>query len=563
MKASFSLAIVCFWVTTSGAATPAEELLRFVPPDVSFCVVVRDLREHAAALRESPFVQTFRASRLGIALRATPEVRQLEKAEEFLEKKLGISLDKLRDDILGDAVVIAYRPGPGGKSEQEQGLVLIRARDSQPLAQLVERLNKSLKEVSEVEHDGFKYSRRVENDEVNFLHLRGRLLVFSGQETILREALSLEKKLPAEQPSPVGKAIEELGAQRSFAAVWVNPRSFDSELDARLKKMATPEEKAFLGTFLSCWKALDGAAFTLTLTKELEMGLAVRGRAEALPPAVRRYLEASSSASDLWARFSEDALLALGGRAPADALLAMLGSFQTREAFETTKDDLNRGLGALLGGDVVGGVLPHVGPDWGFAITAPPTSEKKWFPSMLFALRVGPGRGGVPVDRSIVSALHSYAFLAVLAYNKMRKDPLLLKTEEQDRLEIRYLTNNAGREMGLEPAFGLCEGYLVIASSPASLKRFAVAVPPKVKPTETPLLRLSLKHLREYLTERRAPLTTYLAEQHQTTAQQVGRHLDDLVTVLGLFDRVELTQKTTTGQVGFALRLRPAQPLRK
>src|SRR5262249_36130899 len=268
------------------------------------------------------------------------DLQHLEKAEQFLEKKFGISLDRLRDDVLGDAVVFAYRPGPSGKAEQEQGLLLVRAREAGPLADLVERLNKTLKGLTPVEHDGMKYVRRVEGEEVNFLHLRGPVLVFSGQEAMLREALAVEKKTPAEQKSAVGRSLEELGAARSLAALWVNPRSFDAELEARWKN-AVAEEKAFLGTFLSCWRAIDAAAYALSLTRDFERGLAGRGGPEALPKAVRRFLDEAAEPADLWARFSEDALLAVAARTPAAALLGFFGAFQGKEAFEQTQADLN------------------------------------------------------------------------------------------------------------------------------------------------------------------------------------------------------------------------------
>src|SRR5207244_9150509 len=119
------------------------------------------------------------------------------------------------------------------------------------------------------------------------------------QEGMLREALALEKKTPASQESAVGKSLRQLGAGRSLASLWFNPRAFDAELAARLDK-AAGDEKAFLKTFVACWKALDVAAFTMSLNRDLEFGLALRGRPEALPPAVRRFLDELSGPADLW-----------------------------------------------------------------------------------------------------------------------------------------------------------------------------------------------------------------------------------------------------------------------
>jgi len=562
MKAPFSLVLVSLFTVVAqplrAAPTPTEELLRFVPPDVSFCLVLRDLRGHSAALKQSPFVQSVRRP-FGV------ELQQLEQAEKMIEKLLGVSLDSLRDDILGDAVVFAYRPGPPGKPDQEQGLILVRAREAQPLAQLVERMNKMVKEVREVEHDGFKYARRVEGNEVNFLHLRDRVLVFSGQEALLREALALEKRTTAEQQSAIGRSLEEMGGARSLAALWVNPRSFDTELEGRWKNAGGAEEKAFLGTFLSCWRAIDTAVYTVSLTKDLELGLTVRGRPEALPKAVRHFFDESAEPADLWARFSDNALLAVGARTPAAALLSFFGAFQGKEAFEQAQEVLNRRLATALGRkDLMNDVLPHVGPDWGLSICAPQEGDKGWFPSMLFALRVAAGKGAPPIDRALIRQLDAIASFAIFGFNaKLGKDPLVSQVITDGGLEIFSFGNTASQAMGLQPAFGLCDGYLVIASTPETLKRFAAAKPSRSKLAETPLVRISFKHLREYLKSRRQTLTTMLAEQHGQTPQQVGKHLDQLVAGLGLFDRLELTQKTSPGQVGFTLRLRPTEPLRK
>jgi hypothetical protein len=551
------------------APLPADELLRYVPRDVTFCMVLRDLRSHREALNNSPFADHLRRSPLGKALTASPQFASLLKTEQSLEKMLGVSLEKVRDEVLSESMVFAYRQGPPGKPEQEQGLVLLRAKEAKPLADLVDGLNaflKSqgmLKEVREVEHGGFKYQRRVEGDEVNFLCLRGPVLIFSGQESLLREALALEKNTPMAQEAPVTKSLRQLGADRALLSAWINPRAFDAELAARVEKSAGAE-KAFHKTFADCWKALDGAALTLSLTRELEMGLALRGRPESLPPEVRRLLEDASGRADLWARFPDDALLNLAARTPAPSLLAFLGAFQTKRSFESMLKGLNDSLGTLLGGrDVAKDVLPHVGPDWGVSVSAPLPSEKGWFPSAFFALRVAAGDNSDPVDKALVDLLKFHVRAAVMAHNKVRKDPLAWKTARHERLEMTYLASGPGLAMGLQPAFGLCDGYLVIASTPETFRRFAAAPRSAGKETEVPLLRLSFTALRQYLKDQRQPLASAIAEQHQQTPERVSEQMEGIAAVLGLFDRLELTQRTIPGQVMFTLRLRPSHPLRK
>src|SRR5438445_10895592 len=94
------------------AATPREELLRYVPEDVAFCLVIQDLRGHAADLAASPFATTFKGTSLAASFSASEDMRKLLDAEKFLHATLMIDPVKLRDEILGDALVPAYRPGP-------------------------------------------------------------------------------------------------------------------------------------------------------------------------------------------------------------------------------------------------------------------------------------------------------------------------------------------------------------------------------------------------------------------------------------------------------------------
>lgn len=573
-RVCFCCLLVSLWLAlpapAPAATAAAEELLRFVPADTTFCLVVRDLRGHAAALANSPLAEAVRRSPLAMMVRAAPELKDIGKADRFLEKVLRLTWEQLRDDILGDAIVFAYRGGPPGKPEAEEGMFLVRARDPKQLAALVERLNAfqkesgDLKTLEERTHDGVKYFRRVEGKGQNFYCLRGPVLIFSEQEALLKQALTQEGKGQAGQESALGRQLRLLGADRTLAALLLNPRAFDAALEAKLAR-ARGSEEAFLKTFLSCWKALEGIALTLGLGAELELGIAVRARPEALPAAVRRFVEEAALRSDLWNRFPDNALLALGMRSSGTALVELLAAFQTKAAFETLQEELNRGPGAALEGkDVVAEVLPSIGPDWGLCVTAPPREDKRWFPAVVFALRVGPGGNkAAPVDRAVINALRSYALFAVIGHNKTRKDVLSLKRLSEDRREIHYLSSSRGQASGLQPSFGLCDGYLVLASSPETFRRFATVNAAPASTGEVPLLRLSVKDLRHYLADRRGPLTAALAEQHRLAPEEVARRLDGLLAALRYFDRVEVVQKTAAGQATLTLRLRTSLPLRK
>src|SRR5712691_7819433 len=219
-----SLLVLVFFivpVAVARAATPADELLRLVPEDVGFCLVVQDLRTHSAAFLQSPFFR--RLSETGFGPAGAPELAKLADVEKEFKKHLNLDWARLRDDVFGDAVVFAYRPGPPGKPDAEQGLVLVRARDAKLLADLVERLNTlqkssgDLKEVEEREHQGLKYVRRVEKKQESFYYLKGPVLACSSQEKTLRQAIELDQTASVNEEPPIARQMRLLGVERGLA----------------------------------------------------------------------------------------------------------------------------------------------------------------------------------------------------------------------------------------------------------------------------------------------------------------------------------------------------------
>jgi hypothetical protein len=272
------------------AATPRQELLGYVPDDVAFCLVIQDLRDHSAALEQSPFMKDLAKSPFVQALLQSEDLKKLVKVDEFLRENLGIDSAKLRDEILGDALAFAYRPGPPGKPDAEQGLFLVRARDQQLLGESIDRLNElqrksgDLVELKELKHNDVSYYRRVERKreknkeerkETNFYLLNGPILLFTSQEAILHDAIDHGRETTSDKESEVAKQLRLSHAEKSLAALWINPRAFDAELD-RKAKVAPPGEAAVLKNFQTYWKALDSMVLSADPEKDFSLKLSSR-----------------------------------------------------------------------------------------------------------------------------------------------------------------------------------------------------------------------------------------------------------------------------------------------
>jgi hypothetical protein len=554
-------------------AAPVDEVLRLVPDDVAFCLLVQDLRGHFAAMRESPFAERFNGSKLGQLLRGAPEMQRLAEVRRLFREHLQVDLAELRDDILGDAVALAYRPGPPGQPDQEQNLLVLQARDPALLARLVQRLNQlqkasgELRELEQRTHLGTDYICRVRANEGNeFYFLRGPRLVYTGQEAMLRRVIELDQQAPpvAQTAPPLARQLRQLGADRGLAALWLNPRAFDAELQEKVRA-AQGGEAVFLKSFAGCWQALAGAALYLNPGRDVELGLALAGRPQELPPALRRYLNTAAQPSDLWTAFPDDALFAFASRADAVALVDFLGDFLAPQARQEIRDQVDKVASAALGRDVYRDVLPHLGPDWGGCILAPDPADKNWFPHAVLAVRVRNDDRRPALDQSLWTAMNSLAILAVLDHNSKQPHKLAIRSRLQGQVEVKSLVHDKFPP-GFEPAFALKEGYLLLASSPEAIQRFHPGRTPSPRVAEggeVPLARCSLAGLRSYLRDRRHVLLAYQAENKQAEPTQAARQLDNLQAILELFDGMELVQRPQAGQFTLVWRLRPAAALRK
>jgi hypothetical protein len=551
-------------------AAPVDELLRFVPADVAFCCVLRDLRAHSATLLSSPFAREVRKTALYASLANAPELAQVAKAEKFFEKHLGLTFAQLRDDVLGDAVVLAYRPGPPGKPDQEQGLLLVRARTAKVLADLADRINRAqkdsgeLKELSEREHKGVKYVRRVEKKgdrtEENFYLLRGPVLAFSAQESFLRQAIERDKALAKDAEPPLLARLGELGLRDCPLALAINPRAFDPHQAAREGK-PDAGTKAFEGV----WKAMQGVGLGVRLGKDVSLTVAVRLKLDDLPAPARRSVERARQASELWQQFPSDALFAVAGRTDFVALFDFLASFMSPDSRKSFQADLHRTVGAALGKDVLGELLPAIGPDWGLCVTAPPADAKTWAPRALAALRISarPAGDGNPADEALLSAIHSWAVLAVLAHNKQHPNRAIrLRSAVVGGVKVKYLAGVEAFPPGVEPAVALKGGYLLLGSSPDAIRDFGASAT-TIPAGTVPLVRVSFRAWRSYLKDRRDDLASFLAAREKSSRAAALAKLDGLRDSLTLIDAVELRQKVEGGVVALTLAVRPAFALKK
>jgi hypothetical protein len=555
------------------AASPRAELLRLVPEDVGFCLLIEDLRGHGNALANSPFLRQFLTSTVGSKVMHAEETQKLSFIDAFLEQNFHLTATQLRDEILGDALVLAYRPGPVQQPEQEQGLLLVRARNPKLLADLIQRLNElqksagDLQELEERSYHALKYYRRDEKKGIKrgdtFYYLHGPVLAFANQEQLLHQVMELDLRAPSEEESPVGRQFELMGVVKPLAALWINPRAFEPALQ---QKAAAAEgaQAASLKTLLVYWKALEGIAISVTLQEDFGLSLAVRARTDQLPASARRFLSTAARRTDLWDSVPKNAMLAGAGRTDVAALVEVLGEFMAEETRKSVQTAVEGSVGAIFGKDLVKDVLPELGPDWMFYAAPAPADDPNWFPHCVAAVRVGPGKGDMPAGLTLWNALNSLATLAVFHWNGGHPGAFRLNSTLQDKVEVKYLVNDESFPPGLQPALAWKAGHLVLASSPRAILAFNPAAPraDTAPRAEVPLLRLSLRDLTRFIKERKEALTPYISKKNHLEPEVVAQGLTTFINALELFDTVEIIQRGDPGRVILSLRIKTTQPLK-
>lgn len=566
-----AITVLASCLTRANGATPRDELLRFVPSTAGFCIIVHDLRGHVARVSDSPLVKQLPDSPLGPALAQAKEVQKLFQIAGQFQLLFGMSIEDVRDKVLGDAVIFVYQPGPMDAPDEEQGLLMIRAQSAESIRRLLERVNElqrqsgELKELEERSHRGIKYIRRVESAKSTYYHLRGPVLLVSGQESFLKSALETEQTLGEGVAPPLVQRLTEMGVDSALLTVWVNPRGFDGALDHQLiraeeEQADRPNHLAFLQTFVRLWKAIDGVAVAFHLEDDVALSLALKVKEDELPAGLQKFISGLGKPSILWQTVPEDAIMAAGGRIDLPALLEMIEAFLPEGARKDFRRELQRTFGDPLGLNAVEEVLPAVGPDWIFFVAPPPAESRQWVPQGVFAVRLSEGKGDTPVDRTIFDILNGVVQLGIVAHNVKNPDETIVyRRTKKDSQDIRYLESDKLFPTGLQPAIALQDGFLIVASSPDVIRNYTSLLK-KLVPGKDDSARLgwiSFRALQSYIQARMDPLAEEIARTHNLTVPEARRRLLAVFAGLHLLDQLELRFHTPPGKAILRLSLKP------
>lgn len=561
-RRSTALAVIVAWFTAVGAAVPApkDELLRLVPADVGFVAALQDLRGEWGRIQASPFARRFLQTAAGREFLASTDWAKLADQEKSLVQDVGLTWPRLRDDVLGDAVVFVYRP------EGDEGLVLAWARDPTAATLMFERLDATqfksgkLLEVNTRQHSGRPYKHRRRKDEPNeFQFQHGRLIAFGSGESLLKHVIDgLDK--PASLPSSVASQFRTLGVDSATLVWWVNPRAFDKAINEKVRTAIGPAA-AIVAALALHWRALDGFAAFIDVNADVRGGVAIAARVDALPAPTRAFLREAAQPSTLAEVFPADALVTLTGRLPLPAALQLVPVFLPDEAQSQLRDVTRKTLGAMVSPEVLDAIPTRLGPDWGLCVSVPVEGR---LPAIAAAVRLTDPPGEPPAAGRIFDAVHSLFTIAAIGYNSHAQAPLTARSERQGEIEVRYFDTASAAQTGFRPAYAWKGGYLVIATAPEVIRRFAPPTEPKGAPASgapASLLKVALRGWAAYLREQRDAAAGYLAAELKIDSVEARRRLATIGELLELLDTAEMSLHTAAGRATITLHVQPAAPL--
>jgi len=134
----------------SSQAGPADGLFRLVPPEAAATLAIEDLRQHARDFLASPVAERLQRLPVFQEWLASGSFARFDQARQRIESVMGERVATIRDELLGDAVVLALRAAPDGRPEGARGLFLVRVRNRPLLDRLMRDFNAAQKRSGEL-----------------------------------------------------------------------------------------------------------------------------------------------------------------------------------------------------------------------------------------------------------------------------------------------------------------------------------------------------------------------------------------------------------------------------
>lgn len=528
-------------------------LLRLVPRDAGLTLTVVDLRGHAREIAGSPLAKALRDLPAVKAWIASDAGRKFDRARAHIERTLGASFATIRDDLLGDAVVLSLHVPAGAPPDAARGLLLARVRDRALLTRLIDLGNKSAAaEVSEVGSGDRRYVVRkfpggAKEADYHRLFDDGTF-AWSNSEAVLRDVI--DRRAGAAGPGlgddPVFRKVRAGLPARALATIHVDPKFAARVLDAAPKSGDPGDDRAaeLLGRYL---RTVEGFGLALEWRNGLLLHSHETYDPKRLDPRLVRWAKSGTSADALARRIPSSAIAAAA--APIDLVSTCDALVELVPMADQPRADLifEALRGVLLGRDLRTQVLPRLGPAV-IAYVEGPSSGSATMPIVgVVELRDEPG------ERNVAAALdNALRTLLCLYALDPKHGASALKVESRQAGPLR-ITALGGPNAPF--AFGVGPDCLVVGTSADAVARFGTSEPDArlapIKAAYFPEARayaaVDVARLARSARAHREPLSRRLAAARGVTPEAAARDLDAALALVDPFDAAFLALAVDPG----------------
>ncbi len=568
-------------------ASAARELQRLIPPDASVVLTVEDLRGQ---------VRELMASRLATEFLKLPAVKtwfdsekyeQLETARDQIEGLLQAKLTEIRDQVLGDAVVIALRLPADSPVDpgQAQGMLVLKAGNPALLKRLVDLVNKMQKQNGEIaavverKRGDISYFIREfpagsEHRPEAFVTFPDGTFAISNFEGMIAELVDRKTaSANAGSHSPASMAdlprfqsLDRKLPERALARLYIDARLAESLFKNSPQPKSPPESliRRYIG-------ALDTAGAALVFT-EGHIGL---NAAEVFQPGKFREVIGDMPARSASTTPSFDQLPTTTlGVASLDVDFTAIFRLIEQVVPETEHTRLASAeavlKGLLLGQDLRTRILPCLGPrvlafvdtpiEWQTGHKPEATANRTWpFPVVLaLQLQADPlpdAFGSKAAKRPTVAEAMDNGLNTVLALvtlnGKFAEAHTRIVTHEVVGVTVKaldpplpaaYGVDRSGNQIVLSNSPTAVERYLAHGSSPTGGARF-MQLHARAFPEAHSFLCLDLAAIETMIATHRDRIIDILSSQKHRSRDEVTHDLDQFLPLSQLFDAAYLTSR--------------------
>ena len=496
----------------AGLPTPptADALLRLVPSDVAVVVTVEGLRDQTSAFLKSRLASDLRRLPAVQAWLASEKFQHFERSRAQIETLLGANLTEVRDELLGDAVILALRlpaEAPNDAS-QARGILLAQARDPALLGRLIRVVNTIQQEsgelagVGERQRNGATYLVRefpaaASRPPEWYVAYPDGTFAFSNSETMIQSVIDRKARAQVDKDGtkagpnvdpglgelPKLKAVQRKLPERALARLFVNPRHFERLLTSA-PRPSKPSDARIMATLERYLAAVDWAGAALTWNDESIVIHSVETlNPSLLDPWLRHWAGDTRRGDPTLARVPPTALAVASSYFDALAFFDAIAQIFPDEDQPRLTNIETALTGLLLGRDLRNEILPGVGPG-AFAYLDVPSDAKEqegvpdskpaaaagWpFPLVMV---VGLGRDKGPGASEAVAAAVDNALRTVLAIAAMDEK----RAEGRSRIVNRVVAGTTVTTLNPAVPFAYAvdrnAGRLILSTSPGAIARY-------------------------------------------------------------------------------------------